>query len=284
MPESLPSPADLHLHSTCSDGTEAPREVIRQARAAGLGLVGLTDHDTVSGWDEAAAAARATGVGLLRGAEFSAKHRGRGVHVLGYLFDPTDGPLASLMTRVRDDRLGRAERLVGNLARDFPLTWEDVLAQRAGDATIGRPHIADALVAAGLVVDRDEAFRGPLHPAGGYYVGHFAPEPVEVVRALVAAGGVAIIAHPAGRGMLPDPAIRELLEAGLAGFEIGHRENTRRGAAHLRRIAEAHDLIVTGSSDYHGAGKPNVLGEHTTDPAMVERIVRAATGAEAVAG
>ncbi len=268
------------MHSTCSDGTEAPREVVRQARAAGLGLIALTDHDTVGGWEEAATAARATGMGLVPGAEFSAKQRGRGVHVLGYLFDPTDASLASLMRRVRDDRLGRAERLVANLSRDFPVTWGDVLAQRSGDATIGRPHIADALVAAGLVADRDEAFRGPLHPAGAYYVGHFAPDPIDLVRAIVAAGGVAIIAHPAGRGMLPDSAIRALIDVGLAGFELGHRENTAAGTAHLREIAEAHGLIVTGSSDYHGAGKPNALGENTTDPAMVARILSAGTGSE----
>ncbi|WP_110588675.1 PHP domain-containing protein [Microbacterium suaedae] len=284
MSDSLPSPADLHVHSNRSDGTESPREVVRQARAAGLGLIGLTDHDTVSGWEEAASAARETGMGLLPGAEFSSKHRGGGVHVLGYLFDPTDAPLASLMSRVRDDRLGRAERLVGNLSRDYPLTWDDVLAQRSGDATIGRPHIADALVAAGHVADREEAFRGPLHPAGRYYVGHLAPKPADVVRALVGAGGVAIIAHPAGRGMLSDEAIRELLDAGLAGFELGHRENSAQGAARLREIADARNLIVTGSSDYHGAGKPNVLGEHTTDPVMLERIVHAGTGAEPVFG
>jgi len=275
-------PADLHLHSDCSDGTEPPAEVVRRARAAELGTIALTDHDTVAGWDEAARAARAAGIMLLPGAEVSAKHRGMSVHVLAYLFDPDHAALSRTMTRVRGDRIGRAERITRNLARDLPVTWEDVLAQCADDATIGRPHIADALVARGIVASREEAFAGPLHPASPYYVSHAAPTPVEVVEEVGRAGGVSIIAHPAGRGALPDGEIRSLIDAGLGGFELGHRENTPVGTARLQRYVDEHDLIVTGSSDYHGAGKPNRLGENTTDPAMVERIIRAATGSDPV--
>jgi len=282
VPEPTPGSADLHLHSSRSDGTEPPADVIRAVRAAGVATAALTDHDTVAGWDEAARTAREEGVGLLPGAELSTKHRGASVHVLAYLFDPADEPLAEMMRRVRDDRVGRAERLVRNLSRDFALTWDDVLAQRSGDATIGRPHIADALVAGGFLASREEAFAGPLSVHSPYYVGHFAPEPVDAVRAVVRAGGVAVIAHPAGRGMLPDREIRALIDAGLSGFELGHRENTPEGAAHLRRIAEEQGLLVTGSSDYHGRGKPNRIGEHTTDPATVARIVRAAAGSEPI--
>jgi predicted metal-dependent phosphoesterase TrpH len=277
----LPAPADLHLHTTFSDGTEPPAEVVARAAEAGLRTISITDHDTVAGWDEAAGAARAAGLALLPGIEVSAKHRGRSVHVLAYLPDPASPALARLMARVRDDRVGRAERIAGNISRDYPVTWDDVLLQRTGDATVGRPHIADALIAAGVVSSREEAFTEILHPAGPYYVGHDAPDPGEVVRAIGAAGGVSIIAHPAGRGMLPDDVVRELIGEGLGGFELDHRENSPAGVAHLRRFVEAHDLIVTGSSDYHGvAGKPNRPGENTTAPEMVERIVRAASGTD----
>jgi len=279
----LPTPADLHLHSTFSDGTESPAEVVARAAEAGLATIALTDHDTVAGWGEAAAACRTAGLALLPGIEVSAKHRGRSVHVLAYLPDPTAPALQRLMARVRDDRVGRAERIARNIARDFPLTWNDVLAQRTGDATVGRPHIADALIAAGVVESREEAFAAILHPAGPYYVGHDAPDPGEVVRAIAAAGGVSVIAHPAGRGMLPDDVIRALIADGLGGFELDHRENMASGVAHLRGFVDAHGLIVTGSSDYHGlTGKPNRPGENTTAPAMVERIVRAASGADPI--
>ncbi|MGI6877994.1 PHP domain-containing protein [Microbacterium sp. gxy059] len=276
--------ADLHLHSSCSDGTEPPGEVVRAAHRAGVGVIALTDHDTTDGWAEAAAAARETGLTLLPGAEVSAKHAGRSVHVLAYLFDPADKVLLRLMNRVREDRIGRAERLVRNIGRDYPLTWDDVLAQRAGDATIGRPHIADALIARGTVRDREEAFASILHPAGGYYVPHYAPEPEEVVRAIGGAGGVSVIAHPAGRGMMPDSEIARLVDAGLGGFELAHRENDERGVRHLARVVARRDLIVTGSSDYHGSGKPNRIGENTTAPEMVARIVSAARGSAPVVG
>lgn len=275
-------PADLHLHSACSDGTEAPSQVMVAAHAAGMRTVALTDHDTTISWDEASDAAASLGLTLLPGAEVSAKHHGRSVHVLAYLFDPAAPALGDIMQRVREDRIGRAERLVGNLARDYDIAWEDVLAQRSGDATLGRPHIADALIAKGIVVSREEAFADMLHPASPYYVAHYAPSPLAAVRAIAAAGGVSVIAHPAGRGMLPRTALEELVAAGLGGLEIGHRENTASGARALRELAAAHDLIVTGSSDYHGVGKPNRIGENTTSIEMVERIIDRATGLEPV--
>lgn len=281
-PRRVAGPADLHLHSACSDGTEAPSQVMVAAHEAGMRTVALTDHDTTIGWDEASDAAASLGMTLLPGAEVSAKHRGRSVHVLAYLFDPAAPALAEMMQRVREDRIGRAERLVGNLARDYDIAWEDVLAQRTGDATVGRPHIADALIAKGIVLSREEAFADMLHPASPYYVTHYAPSPLDAVRAIAAAGGVSVIAHPAGRGMLPLPVLEELIAAGLGGLEIGHRENDAAGVRTLRDVAAAHDLIVTGSSDYHGVGKPNRIGENTTDVAMVERIVAAATGGEPV--
>lgn len=277
----LQGPSDLHLHSNHSDGTEAPAEVMRQAHAHGIRTAALTDHDRTTGWREAGDAAVALGMTFLPGMELSAKHEWRSVHVLGYLFDPDDPDLVAETDRIRSDRVGRAERIVRSIGRDYDLQWDDVLAQTTPDATVGRPHIADALVARGIVRDRTEAFDGILHPREGYYEPHYAPDPLTAVRLITRAGGVAVIAHPvtAGRDrMLPLAYIERLIGEGLAGFEIDHRENTPDGKRLLRDIAATHDLIVTGSSDYHGAGKPNRPGENTTADEMVARIVERATG------
>lgn len=276
-------PADLHLHSEHSDGTEAPAEVMRQAHAHGVRTAALTDHDRTSGWEEASAAAVALGMTFLPGMELSAKHEWRSVHVLGYLFDPDDAALGAETARIRDDRIGRAERIVRQIGRDYDLRWDDVVAQTATDATVGRPHIADALVARGIVRDRTEAFEGILHPRAGYYEPHYAPDPLAAVRLITQAGGVAIIAHPVTSGrdrMMPVSFIERLIDAGLGGFEVDHRENTVAGKKLLRELAAEHDLIVTGSSDYHGSGKPNLPGENTTSEEMVERIIARATGSE----
>ena len=269
------------MHSNHSDGTQSPAEVVRQAHAHGVRTLALTDHDRTTGWDEAAEASAALGMTFIPGMELSAKHEWRSVHVLGYLFDPLDADLVAETDRIRGDRIGRAERIVRSIGRDYDLDWEDVLAQTTLDATVGRPHIADALIARGIVRDRTEAFDGILHPREGYYEPHYAPDPLTAVRLITGAGGVPIIAHPvtAGRDrMMPVPFIERLIDAGLGGFEIDHRENTEAGKRTLHAIAASHDLIVTGSSDYHGAGKPNLPGENTTSDEMVERLIERATG------
>lgn len=267
------------MHSARSDGTESPAAVVRAAVEHGLRTFSLTDHDTTAGWAEASAAARVEGVTFLPGMELSTRHRGRSIHMLAYLFDPAEPELLAELRRIREDRLGRAERIVRNIAVDHTLTWEDVLAQRAEDASIGRPHIADALIARGIVRDRDEAFAGILHPRTGYIVPLYAPDPFHAVSLVRAAGGVPIMAHPAGRGdLLPLATLESLVDAGLAGFEVGHRENTEAGKRVLRDLAQRRDLIVTGSSDYHGAGKPNRPGENTTSDEAVTRIIAEGTG------
>ena len=276
-------PSDLHLHSLHSDGTESHAQVMQAAHRYGLRTAALTDHDTTSGWAEAAEAATSLGMTFLPGMEMSAKHEWRSVHVLAYLIDPDDAALRAMTERVRASRLDRARTMAGRIGRDYDLDWDDILAQTSDGATVGRPHIADALVAKGHVRDRTEAFASILSPRGDYYVALFAPDPVTAVSLIAGAGGVPIVAHPAGRaGVLPEPLMTRMLDAGLAGFELGHRENLGPGIRALQRIVDEHDLLVTGSSDYHGLGKPNLPGENTTADDMVERIIERATGSAPV--
>ncbi len=279
MARRFSGPSDLHLHSDHSDGTERPADVVASAHAAGLGTIALTDHDTTSGWAEAAESAGSLGMTFLPGMELSARHEWRSVHVLAYLFDPDAPALRALTDRIRSSRLTRAREMAERIGRDYDLTWDDVLDQTATDATVGRPHLADALVAKGHVRDRGEAFGGILSPGSDYYVALYAPDPVTAVAAVADAGGVPIIAHPAGRaGLLPDRILERMLAAGLAGFELGHRENREPALGELRELVRRRDLIVTGSSDYHGLGKPNQPGEHTTTDEMVARIIARGTG------
>lgn len=266
---------DLHAHSAASDGTEPPARVVEAAAEAGLDVVALTDHDTTAGWDEAARAARRAGVALVRGTEVSARSRGVSVHLLSYLQDPAHPALADELARVVDARVHRAERIVEALARDVPITWEQVVVQAGDTAVIGRPHIADALVAGGVVPDRDTAFATLLAARGPYYVPYYAPDAAAAVGLIRAAGGVPVFAHPGadGRGrIVPEEVFDELAEAGLAGVEADHRDHDEAQRARLRAIAARLGLLVTGSSDYHGAGKLNRLGENLTAPEVLDAI------------
>jgi predicted metal-dependent phosphoesterase TrpH len=277
--------ADLHVHSTVSDGTESPARLLEQAATAGLAAIALTDHDSTAGWAEAAAAVPAAGVALIPGMELSTREGWTSVHLLGYLIDPDDDALAAETRRIRESRLRRAETIVRRISRDYALTWDDVLAHSAEGATIGRPHIADALVARGHAVDRSAAFDGILHPSAGYAEPHYAPDPLTGVRLIRDAGGVPVLAHPGTRGaerVLPEATLGALVAAGLFGLEVDHPENRPDALPRLRALAERHGLAITGSSDYHGAGKPNRLGQCRTAPEVVERLVAEGRGSAPV--
>lgn len=276
---------DLHVHSTASDGTSPPGGVMAEAAAGGLDVIALTDHDSTAGWAEAAAAVPVVGVALVPGAEISTQSGGISVHLLSYLHDPTDPALAAELERTRADRVSRARRMVDLIARDYPLTWEEVASRVEPGATVGRPHIADAMVAAGLVRDRDEAFASALHSRSPYFVRHYAPDTVEAVRLVRGAGGVPVMAHPlaARRGRtVSDAVIAEMAAAGLAGLEVDHRDHEPDERAYLRRLAAGLGLITTGASDYHGGGKLNRIGENTTDPAVLEIIEAQGRGSAVV--
>ena len=277
---------DLHAHSNVSDGTQAPGAVMASAAEAGLDVVALTDHDSTDGWAEAASAARSNGVALVPGMEISCRTtEGISVHLLCYLHDPAHPGLLEEITKAKDARFTRAERMVSLLAEDYPLSWDDVIHHVAPGATLGRPHIADALVAAGVVADRTEAFESILTSRSRYFVQHYAPEPALAVELVRAAGGVPVFAHPvaSARGrIVGERTYREMIDAGLAGLEIYHRDNPEEGRTFLRKLADRHGLLVTGSSDYHGAGKPNLLGENLTSPEVFARIEELGTGTPVV--
>jgi len=276
---------DLHAHSTASDGTESPADLVAAATAAGLTMVAITDHDTTAGWSEAVEAAIHRGIALVRGIEISCSRGHRSIHLLAYLPDPDNPRLAIELARARDSRVNRMDRMIARMAEDgIAITVDEVRAQLAPGATLGRPHLADALVVNGVVSDRDEAFRDLLHDGSKYYVGHYAPDPAEAIRLVRAAGGVPVLAHPFAirTATMSDTMVEELTAAGLAGLEAHHRDHTPTDVERAIRLAQRHDLVVTGSSDYHGTGKLNRLGEHTTDPREWSRIVEQSHGVKVI--
>ncbi|CAL9445783.1 PHP domain-containing protein [Streptomyces sp. Tu 3180] len=278
---------DLHTHSTASDGTDTPADLVRKAAAVGLDVIALTDHDTTRGHAEALAALP-EGLTLVTGAELSCRLDGISMHMLAYLFDPEEPALLAERELVRDDRVPRARGMIDKLnALGVPVTWEQV-ARIAGDGSVGRPHVATALVELGVVPTVSDAFTQEwLADGGRAYVEKHETDPFEALRLIKGAGGVAVFAHPAAskRGRtVPESAIAALAEAGLDGLEVDHMDHDPEVRAGLRGLAQELGLLVTGSSDYHGSRKTCVLGEFMTDPEVYGEITRRATGAFPVPG
>ncbi|MEW2413890.1 PHP domain-containing protein [Streptomyces sp. NPDC046866] len=278
---------DLHAHSTASDGTDTPAELVRHAAAAGLDVVALTDHDTVAGHAEAIAAAPA-GLTVVTGMELSCRLDGIPMHLLAYLFDPEEPELARERELVRDDRTPRAQTMIGKLqALGVGITWEQV-SRIAGGGSVGRPHIATALVELGVVPTVSDAFTADwLADGGRAYAEKHELDPFHAVRLVKAAGGVTVFAHPAAvkRGRcVPESAIAALAAAGLDGVEVDHMEHDADTRARLRGLAGELGLLTTGSSDYHGSRKTCRLGDYTTDPEVYGEITRRAFGAFPVPG
>lgn len=280
---------DLHTHSTASDGTQRPAELVRAAARAGLDIVGLTDHDTAAGWPEAEAAALEAGIGLVRGMEISARHAGRGVHLLGYLVDPTHPDLVVALARILDGRNSRVPAILERLRRTgVEIGVHDVRRVSAATTATGRPHVADALVDLGVVADRDEAFARFLSPGRPAYVDRYAADLTDMIRLVTHAGGVSVLAHPWGRtdpASLPETGLAALQEVGLAGIEVDHEDHPPRVREALRAIARNLGLVVTGASDHHGEGKTgHELGCHTTAVDQFETLMELAEDASRRSG
>lgn len=280
---------DLHTHSSVSDGTATPRELVVAAREAGLDVVAITDHDTSQSWAEAAEAAAEVGITLVRGMEISTRHRGQSVHLLAYLPDPTYPPLVEGLQRILDGRNARVPAILERL-RDhgMPLDIEDVRRAAGATAAYGRPHVADALVAKGFVADRDQAFAELLSNGRPAYVDRYAEPLAPMIRVVAEAGGVAVIAHPWGRhdpGAVGEEGLAALAEAGLAGIEVDHEDHGPATREELRAIARNLGLVATGSSDHHGTGKTgHALGCNTTAPEEYHRLLDLAKDAAARSG
>lgn len=290
----MPHPRiDLHTHSTASDGTDSPAQLVAVAQRAGVDVLAITDHDTTGGWAEAAEALP-PGMRLVRGAEFSCvsptgrDERPVSVHVLGYLFDPAHEAIVAEQARLRDERVTRLERITEKMAADgYPVDVESVFALVPAGTSAGRPHLARALVAAGVVDSVTEAFATLLHNGSRYYVPK-ADTPVERAIAMVrAAGGVAVFAHPLARrrGRVVEPSvIADLAAVGLTGVEVDHPDHAPEDRALLRDLAAEHGLVTTGSSDYHGTNKITPVAAETTTPDALDALAERTSGVGILVG
>lgn len=267
---------DLHTHTIFSDGTDTPTQLINKALAAGISTIALTDHDSIAGWQEATSALR-PGISLVPGAEISCQTEdGISVHILGLLFDPSNKVLIEVMEKIRENRHGRMEKIINKFNEaGIEISMDDVLAQLSPGATLGRPHLADALVKKGVVASREEAFSKMLHNNSKYYVSHYSPTPEVVIKLIKDAGGVSVIAHPMashrGRTISLD-TFGSLIESGLDAIEVDHRDHSPDEKIQLIALAKSSNLVMTGASDYHGNGKLNLLAEYTTEPAQWYRL------------
>jgi 3',5'-nucleoside bisphosphate phosphatase len=284
---------DLHTHSTASDGTDSPGELVAAAHRAGVDVLAITDHDTTGGWAEAAAALP-PGMRLVRGAEFSCvsptgrAERPVSVHLLGYLFDPTHEAIVAEQARLRDERVTRLARITEKMAADgYPVDVESVFELVPDGTSAGRPHLARALVRAGVVDSVNNAFATLLHNGSPYYVPK-ADTPVERAIAMVrAAGGVAVFAHPLARrrGRVVEPSvIVDLAAIGLGGVEVDHPDHAPADRELLRELAAEHGLVTTGSSDYHGTNKTTQVGAERTAPDALDALLERASGVDVAVG
>ena len=247
---------DLHLHTTASDGLLRPDALVGRAAQASLRVIAITDHDTVAGLTEARAAATTHGLRLVDGIEITAVEQGRDVHVLGYFIDAADAGLGRFLQLQRASRIDRVRRIGARLRElDLPVDVEAILAPGAdcGGRSVGRPQIADALVAAGHAVDRRDAFDRLLGAHAPAFVPRCGPGVREVVAAITAARGIASLAHP--RLLDSDDRIPHYADCGISAIEVRHHEHTPEDEARYRQIAGALNLAVSGGSDFHGDGR-----------------------------
>lgn len=279
---------DLHTHSSASDGTDTPGDLVRHAASAGLDVVAITDHDTTGGWEEAIAA-RPAGLTIVRGVEFSCVHheaeRRISLHLLAYLVDPHDPAISAEWERLRMSRVGRAQTMVARLVEDgYPVTWRQVSALAAG-GSVGRPHIGRALVAAGVVPDVNSAFTSLLSSRQRYYERKADTDVFDAIALIRAAGGLPVFAHPIARRRGPvvsDESIAAMAAAGLVGLEVSHPDHDNDDREHAAGLARELDLLATGSSDYHGTNKTTGIGACLTDSESYERLLAMPTALDPV--
>lgn len=276
---------DLHSHTNISDGLDSPQVIIEKAKSAGVQVLAITDHDSISGWQKLMATSNGGELTIVPGAEISCRTAdGISVHILGYLFNPTNSSLNDFMSRTQEDRIPRIKKIIGLLnAAGITITFEDVLLHSKSASTIGRPHLADALIESNLVASRAEAFDTYLNNDSPFYVPYSAPTPLQAITAIKEAEGVSVLAHglAGSRGeTLSVNEIQQLIESGLDGLEVDHRDHPAQARNTLREIAESYQVFATGSSDYHGNFGAQRLAMEVTAPAVWEGILAQGKGSE----
>jgi len=270
---------DLHTHSTHSDGTNSIAQNVALANERGLAGIGITDHDSTAGFDEAEAAAEGSDLEIIPGIEFSAEYEGASLHVLGYWVDPTNDALREEMRRLQDTRFRRGELMIEKLRQlGYPISFERVREIAGGDL-IARPHIAEAMVEAGIVADEKQAFDEYISDDGPAYVPKHALDPVDALDLIKSASGICVLAHPGmwrGSDSVPDDLIERMAAAGMVGLEVDHPDHDEIHRAKYRAMAERLDLIPTGASDCHGARYEYRMGSDTTPADRYEDLRRRA--------
>jgi 3',5'-nucleoside bisphosphate phosphatase len=266
---------DLHTHSTCSDGTQTIAENVGLALERGLDGIAITDHDTTDGYAEGYATAERTNLAIVPGIEFSAEYEGASLHVLAYWVDPDHPGLREELKRLTDTRFRRGEMMVEKLQElGYDISFERVRAI-AGDELIARPHVAQAMVEAGIVPTEKQAFDAFISDGGVAYVPKHALDPQDSLRLISEAGGACVLAHPGmwkGNGSVPDELIESMAEGGMAGLEVDHPDHDPEQRARYRSLAERLDLVPTGASDCHGARYGYRMGSETTPGELVDEL------------
>ena len=286
----------MHTHSNRSDGLDTPAYLMTRAKQLGVDLVSLADHDTTDGWKEAFDKAVELEIGFVPAIEISTHSevqspngpRRISVHILAYRPDQNHQGLIDELSKTRESRVSRAQRMVELISKDYPISWQEITENIRPGSTVGRPAIADALVRAGVVDDRSAAFESILHKTSPYYISEHSLNTLEAIELSLEAGAAPVIAHPlmdfpAGKSLsdLPDEHFREMVDAGLMGIEVEHRQVPENARNWLRDFAERHNLFTTGSSDYHGVGgKVNELGENSTTVENFRRLIAQSSGAD----
>lgn len=276
----MPSPvgrADLHTHTNASDGSLSPAEHVRWAAEQGLAAVGITDHDTTLAWDEALEAAASLGIEVVTGCELSTEVDGKEIHILAYYFDRDDPEMAALLKRMRGGRRNRAREMVERLHAlgHTAVSYERIL--ELGGESVGRPHVAQAMIEAGVVRTPREAFEQYLAPGRPAYVPRPKLTPEEAVALVKAAGGVPVVAHP---GLIGDDNwVRRLIRAGVAGIEAYHTDHNEQQRQFYARWAHDAGLICTGGSDSHGPNGPRTVVPGSVNVSMdvVQRLKAASS-------
>ena len=262
--------ADLHMHTTHSDGALSPAELLAKVRDAGLGIISITDHDSVGAVEEAIGLGQTLGVEVIPGVELSAVVDGSEIHILGYFIDHRNEALLASLAGFREERLRRAERIVGKLNRmNIPLSMDAVMANVSGDS-VGRPHIANALVNEGHAQNYRQAFSKYIGDGRPAYEQKMSFSPVDTVRLIAGAGGLSFLAHP-GKS-LPEALVMTLIKSGLDGIEVVHPSHTPELVKYYRGIAGEYCLLESGGSDFHGGqkGDDGLLGQVAIPAAAVD--------------